>query len=267
MGDVISRFRDRPAGHSEIGTVLPDGSRAKGPFRPFTSDPGRSEAWWWLGLPLLVGVALVLTYQLAPEFYVQRVLPEGYGYLELAHFFIPLAGLVVALSLLLRPFVRKRPLILALAVIGALTCFYIAGEEHSWGQHFFHWQTPDYWAELNRQQETNLHNVMDVFDKKPRLLLEIGILIGGILVPLAARFFPAIRRNRWSLFLPADAILPVSLGAAFFKGTDMLQKFFQIPAAVARPAEATELYLYSFILFYLIMFARRVRELESEAGL
>ncbi|RMF10496.1 MAG: hypothetical protein D6773_00810, partial [Alphaproteobacteria bacterium] len=117
MGDVISRFQGRPAGHDEKGTVLPDGSRAQGRFRPFASDPAWSEAWWWLGLPLLAGVALVLTYQLAPEFYLRRVLPEGYGYLELAHFFIPLAGLVVALSLLLRPFVRKRPLILALTVI------------------------------------------------------------------------------------------------------------------------------------------------------
>ncbi len=46
----------------------------------------------------------------------------------------------------------------AVTLIGALGSLYIAGEEMSWGQHFFHWNTPEYWAEVNRQQETNLHN-------------------------------------------------------------------------------------------------------------
>ena len=45
----------------------------------------------------------------------------------------------------------RGPLVFAVAVIGALSCLYIAGEEMSWGQHFFHWNTPEYWAMVNRQ--------------------------------------------------------------------------------------------------------------------
>ena len=156
-------------------------------------------------------------------------------------------------------------MVFAFLCLAALACFYIAGEEMSWGQHIFHWNTPEYWAELNRQDETNLHNTMHLFGKKPRAMLEIGILVGGIILPLLALFYSVIRANRWSLFIPASVILPVSLGAALFKGMDALQKKLEIPSLVQRPSEATESFLYLFLLFYLILFARRIFELEREA--
>ncbi|MBC8020792.1 MAG: hypothetical protein H7X78_06220, partial [Methyloceanibacter sp.] len=39
---------------------LPDPKRAHGPYRPF-SDPGWNEAWWWLGVPVLVATFTVGT--------------------------------------------------------------------------------------------------------------------------------------------------------------------------------------------------------------
>lgn len=38
----------------------------------------------------------------------------------------------------------------------------VAGDEISWGQRIFHWQTPTEIKELNRQQETTLHNLTAV---------------------------------------------------------------------------------------------------------
>ncbi|MGE3626076.1 MAG: hypothetical protein AB7G34_06845 [Hyphomicrobiales bacterium] len=247
---------------AEDGLPLPDPVSGAGRFRPFATDPGWPEAWWWLGIPLGLTIFLLVTYAVAPEFYVEKILPEGYGFLEMGHFFIPLVGLIVAVRLLFKPFVRARRLVLAVAAMGALACFYIAGEEHSWGQHFFNWQTPEYWSQINRQQETNLHNTLDLFDKKPRALLEIGVLIGGLVIPALAAFQPWIRRNRWSLFLPAAAIVPVSLGALLFKFSATLSKELGMAPLVARPADATESFLYLFIVFYLLMFARRIGELE-----
>lgn len=255
--------------HEEAAGVslpLPDPTSASADFRPFQSDPGRAEAWWWLGIPVAFALFLMAVYAVSPDFYNNWILPEGYGFLELGHFFIPLVGLYFAIWLLFRPFVRRRPLVFAVAIVGTLSCIYIAGEEMSWGQHFFNWQTPDYWAQINRQQETNLHNTMDLFDKKPRVLLEIGVLVGGLIIPSLAAFLPWIRRNRWSLFLPAAALVPVSLGAAYFKIVATLAGVMGMQSPVSRPAEATESYLYLFILFYLITFARRVGELEREAG-
>ncbi len=61
---------------------------------------------------------------------------------------------------------------------------YFALEEISYGQHMFGWDTAETWKELNDQGETNLHNVHALFDQLPRALLTLGILIGGVILPL-----------------------------------------------------------------------------------
>ena len=65
---------------------------------------------------------------------------------------------------------------------------YFALEEISYGQHMFGWGTAESWKELNDQDETNLHNVHAMFDQVPRALLTLGILIGGIILPLYRHF-------------------------------------------------------------------------------
>jgi hypothetical protein len=245
---------------------LPDPKIPHGPYRPFTSDPGWSEAWWWLGLPLLVAVFTVGSYWISPAWYNRAVLPEGYGILEISHFLIPLIGLFITVRLLFDPFVRERPFVLTVTIIGALSCLYIAGEEMSWGQHFFHWNTPEYWAEVNRQQETNLHNTYVIFEKTPRSILELGIAIGGLGVPLAAIFYPWLRACRASLFLPANALVPLAIGAMVFKLVDRLQQGAHIAKLLDRPSETIETYLYLFIVAYLLVYARRIGELEAAQG-
>ena len=242
---------------------LPDPKIPVGPYRPFAHDPGWNETWWWLGIPVLVAVFTIGSYQLNPAWYMRHVIPEGDGILEVSHFIIPLLGLLIAGKLLFLPFVRVRAFTWTVALIGTLACLYIAGEEMSWGQHLFHWKTPEYWAAVNRQAETNLHNTYDIFEKTPRLILQLGILAGGLLVPLAAVFSPWVRANRFSLFLPAAALVPTAIGVAFFKTVDKLQQLAAIPNLLHRPAETTETYLYFFIFAYLLVFARRINELEA----
>ena len=241
---------------------LPDPKIPHGPYRPFTSDPGWGEAWWWLGFPLLAAVFSLGTYWFARDFYSRYVLPEGYGILEISHFFIPLFGLFIAASLLLMPFVRARPFVFSVALLGALSSLYIAGEEMSWGQHIFNWNTPGYWTEVNRQDETNLHNTWAIFEKTPRSILETGTLVGGLLVPLAAIFLPWLRACRISLFLPADALVPTGLGVLIFKLIDRLQQGGHVGIILQRPTETIETYLYFFILAYLIVYARRIKQFE-----
>lgn len=69
-----------------------------------------------------------------------------------------------------------------------LACVYFAGEEVSWGQHLFGWRTPDTLQALNRQGETNLHNLSSWLDRKPRAAVELWILAAGLAVPLWRRF-------------------------------------------------------------------------------
>ena len=65
---------------------------------------------------------------------------------------------------------------------------YFALEEISYGQHLFGWGTSETWKELNDQDETNLHNVHAIFDQVPRAGLTLGILIGGVILPLYRHF-------------------------------------------------------------------------------
>lgn len=85
---------------------------------------------------------------------------------------------------------------LFMLIIGAA---YFALEELSYGQHLFGWGTAETWKELNDQEETNLHNVHALFDQVPRALLTLGILIGGVILPLY-RHFRNIRLDESSRF-------------------------------------------------------------------
>ena len=203
---------------------------------------------------IIFAVWLIAMWRVVPEWYLKWIIPEGYGILEFSQFIILLVALAIAVRLLFKPFVRKRPFVFAVTIIAVLGCIYTAGEEMSWGQHFFHWKTPEYWAMVNRQQETNLHNIYPAFEQWPRTIVALGVVIGGILVPLAAAFFPRVRSNCLSLFLPASALLPTAVIAMVFK----------LAGIVHRPSEAVELYLYFFILGYLIIFTLRIRELKIQ---
>ena len=100
----------------------------------------------------------------------------------------------------------------------------------------------------------------------PRAILELGIFIGGLLVPLAARFLPWLRASRFALFLPPAALVPTAVGVFIFKLIDGLQKAGAIETILLRPSETVETYLYFFILAYFIVYASRIKELEVAEG-
>jgi len=114
------------------------------------------------------------------------------GAIELLQFFvIALAFLAGAYSLLKMDFKTQHGLFVWLA-LGTIGAFYIAGEEISWGQWIFFWKTPEAWQVINDQKETNLHNVSSWLDQKPRIVLEIGVIMGGLILPLLLKFKPSL---------------------------------------------------------------------------
>lgn len=67
------------------------------------------------------------------------------------------AGVFSLLTLLYR---QKMPKLAALFFLGTGLFYLIcAGEEISWGQRVFGWETPTAFAEINEQGETNIHNI------------------------------------------------------------------------------------------------------------
>lgn len=213
---------------------------------------------WWLWLPVAVVLALFAWPQAFPASYGAWVGGER-GALELLHVLIPLASLVLAGRMLVLAQVRRQPLLWAWLALAALGSLYIAGEEASWGQHYFGWGTPEGWQGLNDQNETNLHNTSSWLDQKPRTLLELGVIVGGIVIPLAALRWPAIRRARLAIILPPFLCLPsAAIAEAVRMSGRALSALAPGTTLFERASEVQELYFYLFILLYLIVLRRRL---------
>jgi hypothetical protein len=233
---------------------LPD-PKLTGPFRPFTSDPGWNEAWWWLGMLAAVALFVAVSCWIDVEWHRRWVTRES-GILETAQFIFMVMGLALAAQLLFDPFVRRRPLVFAVTLIAALSCLYIGGEEVSWGQHIFFWQDPGLLSEVNDEGEFSIHNMNKAFERTPRTLLELGVLIGGLSFRRYVRSSPAsgIAALRCFCRVPFWSRLRCSAGLqAGRHGVEVHRNECPGP----RPSEAVEVYLYFFILAYLIVFERR----------
>lgn len=146
----------------------------------------------------------------------------------------------------------------AFFTIGTLGSLYVALEEISYGQRVFGWLTPDTWHVINDQNETNLHNVSAWFDQKPRLVLESGAFVGGILIPAFRRFKPEVLPKETAAIYPSSWLAVtaiISLAIHIYDGiTEMTgrQDLFWFD----RGSEMQEIYLFWFVLLYFI-FKRR----------
>lgn len=98
-----------------------------------------------------------------------------------------------------------------LAGIG-LFCFFVAGEELSWGQRLLGWRAPEYFLIHNFEQEVNLHNVVG---KQSQNYLLVFLIMGyGMVAPLLATTETGGRFARqYGIVTP-----PVELSPAFFAG-------------------------------------------------
>ena len=145
-----------------------------------TRDPksDRLPSWIWLWAPLVIAIALAIVPHIDWEWYKTWIVSERRGVLETSEFLVALAGFLMALGMLAMPELHGRPWIRLWIGVAALSLFYVAGEEISWGQNYLGWETPESWMSVNDQGETNLHNTSSWFDQKPRALLELAVVIG-----------------------------------------------------------------------------------------
>lgn len=139
----------------------------------------------------------------------------------------------------------------------ALGCFYIAGEEVSWGQHIFDWTTPEFWVAVNDQNETNLHNTSAWLDQKPRLLLFIGIVVAGLIIPALRRWSPDKLPRKFEILYPSSLLAVTALGVTVPHLFQKLLEAFGL-SFFERVSEVQELYIYYFILLYVLDFRKRV---------
>lgn len=152
-------------------------------------------------------------------------------------------------------------------VLFLLGAIYYAGEEISWGQHYFGWGTPDQWSTVNDQQETNLHNTAAIFDQIPRTLLSLAALIGGVLIPIYRKYKNHIP-NKESFFdwlLPTYVCLPAALLSLLVSWHEKFYELLEIDIPLVldiRAGETKECLLALFMMMYALSIWYRNRNVN-----
>lgn len=91
--------------------------------------------------------------------------------------------------------------------IFALGLFVLAGEEASWGQHYFGWEATGYLAEHNTQSETNFHNLGNHYEQIPKILLHLAALF-----TLVWSFYLTLSKKKLNREKIWYWVMPTSLG-------------------------------------------------------
>ena len=143
----------------------------------------------------------------------------------------------------------------------ALLLFLTAMEEISWGQWFFHFDTPESISRINTQQEFNLHNLKGMGGHTEYLRLAFGL--GG---------FVGVALWRWPVFRPIAAP-PRILWAWFaviavFAAVDLFCDYHKLETSLAKAmdvmSEVVELMIAGSAVLYLWM-KRRELALSSSS--
>ena len=105
----------------------------------------------------------------------------------------------------------------------ATGCFFLAGEEISWGQHLFNFEPPAIVAENNFQGEFNVHNLTTIQESNNAISkwLFRALMTYLIIVPMTIAAFPSIARVVRACSVPVPSAA-VALSALLIKAGDLL---------------------------------------------
>lgn len=162
---------------------------------------------------------------------------------------IPLAiGGVTSIMYLFKLSRYRSWLFNACMVFIAVFCFFIAGEEISWGQRIFNIETPEFFLENNLQQETNLHNLIVDGKKVNKIVFTtfLGAVVGLYLFVLPFVF----RKNNQVRNFVNMAGIPIPRRKHLYAIIAFLALIAIIPSA--KNAELLEMGISSIFLLILL---------------
>lgn len=212
----------------------------------------------WLWVPASIFIAQIAIELLVPAQHLPALHSEG-GPHEVLQFSFAFIAMILAFRCLFKIWPDKNPWLIAWVAFFCIGSIYIAGEEISWGQHIFKWEASGFWSEHNDQNETNLHNISSWLDQKPKLLLLIGTVVGGVIIPLLQNYKPSLVPQQFNLIYPPGILSVTAICAASTKIIDKLQEGFDYNF-FTRISEVEEVYLFYFIMLYLIVLYRRINK-------
>lgn len=201
---------------------------------------------------LFFGVEAFLPYVSKVEFYSE------YG-IELVQEPLLFICLLLNLFLIFKLKRSESRWLFVWAGLTAFACFYIAFEEISWGQKFFAWATPDFWAENVTQKETNIHNQSQFFNRVPRTVLEIGILVAGLIIPALMTWAPQKLPQKFEAIYPFKSIAVIGILSFIIKVLEQFPGWFDIKIFY-RKSEVMEMFMYYFIFLYLVSLIQKWKQ-------
>ena len=239
-------------------------------FRDESSELTRT---FTLVIPVLLAIIPFLSLPIGDDyiFYRTWMITEA-GAIEHATVLFAVLGFVFALLVVANRKNCPRPWMTYFMLLFALGFFYIAGEEISWGQHLFRWDTPEWLGKVNRQNETNLHNLHLSLDRIPKTIIGVGIVLSGIVWPLFSHY-RNVRitdtEGDWYWLWPTAAIritavvfLIVWLLDRLMVQTDLLSgEGYSLGFS-----EHREMIMLYFLLLYCVSIYLRVRARETTAA-
>jgi hypothetical protein len=238
--------------------------------QPLENDvPEDLPRWLWLWTPLFLYFGHYLAWALlAPQTY-NHWFPSETGFTENVTVVFAAIAMLLGLLVMRRTLQAGQHWLTWWFLLFVLGCLYFGGEEASWGQQWFHWQTPESWAQLNDQGESNFHNtdgpLGSLLDQLPRNLLTLGALIAGGIMPWLrhARSKNLSLEGRAFWLLPSLVCVPTGLLAGLGSLPEKLQEKLAGEGPIwidIQSGEVKELLLAFFLLLYAASVLKRWRQ-------
>jgi len=146
----------------------------------------------------------------------------------------------------------------------SIALVFVIGEEISWGQRIFGWETPESLRAVNRQAETNIHNITAVWGVFTWMQLLVGAY--GTLLPLLFLRFPIAARYQKiiSLLVPHYTLIPYFLFLFVWRIYRIVleapKKYYFV---ISQFNEVLELILYVGVVLFMIFQLRQTRQSQD----
>lgn len=95
-------------------------------------------------------------------------------------------------------------------ILGLIYFFF---EEISWGQHIFGWESISFFKTYNNQNETNIHNISNVFNELPRSILILWCSTSFIFIKIFSKKIPNPFLNNF--IMPSNKLKYISIYLLF----------------------------------------------------
>ena len=208
--------------------------------------------WLWLMCVPFV-VHLGIGYLDTNRVFFDRWIESELGLIENLTVFVLLPAAVMLLYTSANYWRHSKGLLAVWFLLAALVCIGFGGEEASWGQHWFGWESPEYFESNNRQGETNFHNFDIQIGRTVKAILTLAIIIGGLVLPLLRNGRMQHQANHFlDHVVGTKSCVPVAFWVFFVRLIERFKTWFDLEWSIlaVNLKELQELYIALFLFIY-----------------